>query len=71
MGISDVLTDPDSFFERRAEDPSWFVPIVLVLLTALLAAIAVSPEAELAGEAASMVIENQGQEANQIGRAHV
>lgn len=65
MGISDVLTDPDSFFERRVEDPSWFVPIVLVLLTALLAAIAASPEAELAGEAASMVLENQGQEANQ------
>lgn len=65
MGISDVLTDPDSFFERRTEDPSWVVPIVLVLLTALLAAIAASPGAELAGEATSMALENQGQEANQ------
>lgn len=65
MGISDVLTDPDSFFEQQVEDPSWLIPIVLVLSTALLAAIAASPVAELTGEVASMTVENQSPEVNQ------
>lgn len=65
MSITDVLTDPDSFFEGRVEDPSLLVPVVLVLLTALLAAIAASPEAELSGEITSMTLENESTEANQ------
>lgn len=65
MSITDVLTDPDSFFEGRVKEPSLLVPMVLVLLTALLAAIAASPEAELSGEITSMTLENQSTEANQ------
>lgn len=65
MGLSDVLTDPDSFFEQQATDPSWLIPIVLVLLTSLLAAISASPGAELTGEITSMGIENQTNETNQ------
>lgn len=65
MGLSDILTDPDSFFEQEATDPSYLVPILLVLLTALLAAIAASPKAELFGEVTSIAVENQTTEANQ------
>lgn len=34
--VLDIVTDPDGFFEREAQDPGWVGPIVLVLLTAAL-----------------------------------
>lgn len=34
--VLDIVTDPDGFFEREAEEPDWIGPIVLVLLTAIL-----------------------------------
>ncbi len=65
MALSDILTDPDSFFDQQATEPSWFIPIVLVMTTSFLAAIAASPGAELSGEAVSMVVDHQTQDANQ------
>lgn len=65
MAISELLTDPDSFFEQEVEDPSMLVPTVLVLVAALLAAVAASPRAQLIGEIGSMALESQGAQFNQ------
>lgn len=41
--VLDIVTDPDGFFERRADDPGWLGPIGVVLVAGIISIVAALP----------------------------
>jgi hypothetical protein len=63
--VIDLVTDPDSFFGSRAENPRLLVPFGIVLLAAILAAVAAYIVPNVAGQALQQAAQQQGQQFNQ------
>ena len=63
--IRDLVTDPDSFFRRRAESPGLLVPFGIVLIAALLAAVIPYLEPNVTGQIFEQAAQQQGQQVNQ------
>ncbi|KZN24836.1 hypothetical protein A4G99_10970 [Haladaptatus sp. R4] len=60
-----LLTEPESFFRDRVENPGILIPTVIVLLVALVAAVGTVPRANISGQFASTAVQSQGQQMNQ------
>lgn len=60
-----ILTEPAEFFRSRVDNPGLLVPILIVLVTAIIAAVGVIPRAELTGQLASDAAQSQGQQLNE------
>lgn len=63
--IRDIVTNPDSFFRRRAKNPGLLVPFGIVLIAALLAAATSYLEPNVTGQIFEQATQQQGQQINQ------
>jgi hypothetical protein len=63
--VTDLVTDPDSFFRRRAENPRLLVSFGIVLLAAILAAVTSYLQPNVIGQVFQQAAQQQGQQLNQ------
>ena len=63
--IRDFVTNPNSFFRHRAENPGLLVPFGIVLIAALLAAAIPYLEPDITGQIFEEAAQQQGQQLNQ------
>lgn len=63
--VTDLLTDPNSFFRRRTESPGLLPAFGIVILAAILAAVVPYLEPNVIGQTFQGIMQQQGQQINQ------
>ena len=63
--VTDLVTDPDSFFRRRTDNPGLLPAFGIVLLAAILAAVVPYLQPNVIGQTFQGIAQQQGQQINQ------